>query len=238
MSLDENWKKWKQTQTPEDFDTLMDAANPLISSAITSYAPGSAPAVRSKARVLVAKAFNTYDPARKVKLNTHLYNQLQPLYREGGTYSSVHTPERVTLDLKAMKRGFSELEDTLGREPSDREISDHTGMSSKRLKKLRSYDKPQMMESFFEPAEGSDQDSNLPATEKMANLWEDYAYHSMSSPDQAIYDMKMGRNGRKAMSVTAIAKSMKISSGAVSQRLGRISKILQEAQQMSGELDE
>jgi DNA-directed RNA polymerase specialized sigma subunit len=206
----------------------MTAAQPVIDRAVKSLAPGAPPSLRSHAKILASKAIKAYDPKKGAKLQTHLYAQLQPLQREQASYSTVQVPERVRFDLSSLNRAHNQFVDEHGREPSDSELADVTKISERRLGKIRRYDKRLVGEGTLD---GEDENSThvLPSVSRAANLWSDYVYNGLSGQDKLIYDMKTGRNGRgDPLSVSDIARRLRISSSAVSQRLGKIAGQVEE----------
>lgn len=229
-TLDDSWKTWKNSGKPEDFNNLMTNVAPVIDSAITSYAPNSSPAVRSKAKILAVSALNSYDPAMGTKLKTHLHIQLQPLRREANSYTTVHAPERVKFDLSNLKSMQKQYFDENGREPNDDELADFTGLSKKRINHIRKFDRNILGEVSF--AESSDTGVGLPKTQEAGYLWEDYVYNELGPQDKLIYDLKTGRGGRKPIGTSEIARKLKLSAGAVSQRLARIADKIAEGKEL------
>lgn len=229
MSLDKQWEKWNQSQSDEDFDALMVATDPIIDKAMTSYAPNASPAVRSKARVLTSQAVRTYDPAQKTKLQSYLYTQLQPLQRENMSYDTLHVPERVRYDIRQLNQDHDKFVDQNGREPNDDELADATGLSRKRIAHIRRFDRSILQESKF-MQEDDDGDTNaMPATAYSQHIWQQAVYEDLGNTDKLIYDLRTGRNGRKApLSVTDIGKKLHMTPSAVTQRLKRISDKMSE----------
>lgn len=229
-NLDSTWTQWKNTGAQEDYNKLLKEAEPVINSAITSYAPNSSPAVKSKAKVLASKAIKSYDPTKGTKLKTHLHVQLQPIQREAGTYSTVYAPERVRMDLSKLKQMQRQFFDEQGREPNDDELADFTGLSKKRLEHIRKFDRNLLPEGMLE--ETSDTGSGLPRTQEAAYLWEDYVYNELGPKDKLIYDLKTGRHGGDPLGTGDIARKLGISAGAVSQRLAKIASRIEEGKQL------
>lgn len=229
--LDAKWQQWSKTRKPEHFNELMTAANPILDKAITSYAPKSSPAVRSQAKILAKKAFASYDPKKGAKLQTHLYTQLQPLQREAGSYDTLHVPEGVRFDIRHVNEAHNRFVEESGREPSDDELADYTGLSKKRLSHVRKLDMAVIGESSLMPEDDdADSDIGMPETQQHQSAWRDMIYMELSDPDKLMYDLKLGRNGRKPLGVSEIAKKFKISPGAVSQRLAKIDQRINEGE--------
>ena len=228
--LNDSWSAWQKSGQDDDFNSLLAEASPVIDSAIMSYAPNSAPAVKSKAKILAAQAMRNYDPKKGTKLKTHLHVQLQPLRREQGMYSTVHAPERVRMDLSKLKNMQKQWFDENGHEPNDDELSDFTGLSRKRLLHIRKFDRSVLGEGAFE--ETSDAGAGLPQTQEAANLWEDYVYAELGPQDKLIYELKTGRGGQKVLTTNEIARKLRVSAGAVSQRLAKIAGRISEGKEL------
>lgn len=229
--LESAWKDWSTNRDDaQATQRFMQAANPVINSAITSYAPNSSPAVRSQAKILVRRAANSYDPKKGVKFSTYLHTQLQPLRREALSYNTVYMPERVRMDLSALNAKNNEFVDANGYEPSDTDLADYTGLSTKRINHLRKYDRQQVSEQSLQAA-GDDDPRHMPNVETIS-LWEDYVYDGLGDIDKRIYDLKTGKHGtQRGLSVNEIAKKLKLSPSAVSQRTKRVADLLAEGAQ-------
>ena len=224
--LDQKYTQWQQSKKSEHFAELMQTANPIIDKAITSYAPKSSPAVRSKAKILAKGAFESYDPSKGTKLQTHLYTQMQPLQREAMSYETMHVPEGVRFDMRNLNDSHNSFVADNDREPSDGELSDYTGLSSKRIAHIRKFDKAIIGEARLMPADDDENSVSMPEVSRGENVWREMVYSELVPRDQLMYDLKTGRNGRVPMGVSAIAVKLKLSPGAVSQRLAMIDKRL------------
>lgn len=230
-ALDDKWSQWQKTQKPEHFGELMQAAGPIIDKAITSYAPKSSPAVKSQARILAKRAFESFDPKKGAKLQTHLYTQLQPLQREAGSYETLHVPEGVRFDIRHVNEAHNRFVEEHGHEPADEELADYTGLSAKRLAHIRKYDKAIIGESQLLPEDDDEDAVSMPATQKAESAWREMVYSELGSKDKLIYDLKTGRNGRVPMGVSEIGLKVKLSPGAISQRLSKIDHRIAEGQE-------
>jgi len=229
MDMDEQWQTWNNDRSQANMDALVQTTGPVIDKALTSYAPGSSPAVKSQAKILTRKAIENFDPNRGTKFQSHLYTQLQPLQRESMSYETLYAPERVRFDLRQVRDQSNQFNLENGRDPNDDELADFTGISKRRIAHLRRFDKMVLSEGRFTPEDDDADDSTLPGTEQAAKIWQAAVYEDLGNTDKLIYDLRTGRNGRSdAMSVTAIGKKLKMSPSAVSQRLKRISDKISE----------
>jgi DNA-directed RNA polymerase specialized sigma subunit len=229
--MEQAYEMWKKRKTPEAMGSLLDAADPVIQSAITSYAGGS-DLFKGHARRLAAKAFETYDPSKGTKLRTHLMTQLQPLMRVASEHkSSVKVPERVHVDLYKLRGTTQTYFDQHGREPSDKELADLTGMSMRRMQHVRKFARPDIPESglTFKNEEG-EEEVFYPGTQSIdpQRVWIEYVHHDLAPIDQKILEWKTGLYGKEKLGTNEIAKRLGITAGAVSQRSARISERIAE----------
>jgi DNA-directed RNA polymerase specialized sigma subunit len=133
------------------------------------------------------------------------------------------------MDKKHLDESENELRYRLGRDPSDMELADYTGLSLKRIGHVRQA-KPVAATSQIEAAseDASMPASTIPGVDPMAGAWDNFVYHDLDPTDQAIFDMTMGRHGRQKQTTTEVARRLGITPGAVSQRAARIQQKLDE----------
>jgi len=228
--LDQAYSQWNKNQTPLRLRELLGAANSVINRAVVSYAGGDR-AMTSRAKRLAIAAFKNYDPERGTKLQTHLMIRLQPLQREYmKRVSPVSVPERVQLDKYRLDKAEEEFKALYGREASDDELSATTNMSSKRLARLRMFNRGAVSEGqMMKPETGS----TLPGSQELGaeDIWLEYVHHDLDAIDQKIMEWKMGYNGKSMISTNEIARRLGITPGAVSQRASKIAMKIEEGQQ-------
>jgi len=222
---------WKQKATPQTRSELLRAVDPVIRSGIKSYGGPSrgSPNLRSQARQLALQSFDTYDPHRGT-LKSHVLSNLRRLQRTGAQEAQIiRIPERVAMERKHLGESEEELRFKLGREPSDGEIADHTGLSMKRIGYIRQA-RPVGAESQIEDAsdDASMPASTIPGVDRTKTAWEGFVYHDLDPTNQAIFDMTLGRHGRKRQPTGEIARKLGITPGAVSQRAAKIQRMLDE----------
>jgi len=230
-TLTTSWETWKTQPTPDNLSALLKQSKPVLDSAVRSYAPSSSPAVRSMAKVYAKKAFESYDPTRGTKLKTYLHTQLQPLRREAASYNTLHVPENVQADLRYLKKKESEFEHENGRMPNDDELADFTSLSRKRINHIRQFSVPSVYTSAIEDSVLGENTHALPAVQEAESFWTDYVYDGLSPQDKLIYDMRIGRKTGKPAQLKEIAKKLRMSASAVSQRLKRIDAKLSEGEE-------
>jgi DNA-directed RNA polymerase specialized sigma subunit len=183
--------------------------------------------LHSKARLLAIDAFGRYDPGR-AKLRTHLMSHLQGLRRASAQEQQIiGIPERVGLDLYKLRMGENELEDQLGRTPSDQELSEHLMLSRKRIRYIRNA-QPGLSEGALMPEGDSGESSGIgPAVAgRQSDTWHDFVYQDLDPIDQVIMEHTTGLHNRPVLSKQQIAAKLKLSPGAISQRAAKIQEKL------------
>jgi DNA-directed RNA polymerase specialized sigma subunit len=232
------YKTWTQKSTPSNMAMLLAASEPVLQSAITSYAGGNQ-AMMSQAKKLAAGAFQTYDPRKGTQLHSHLMTQLQPLQRITRERTQVvKVPERVSIDLYKLHQAEQTLFDSGGREASDTELADHMGVSMRRIRHLRKYNKAETAESAMQARdEEGEMETYYPGVNKVdpEKVWIEYLYYDSDPINQKILEWKTGYNGKQQIGTNEIAKRLKLSPGAVSQRSAKLSKQLAEIGQELGD---
>lgn len=230
--FDTTFDEWKKTQTPATNTKILGTVQPVIETALSSYVGQSAtPAIRSRAKLMALKALNTFDPAAG-NVRTHLLSQLQSLRRLSAQEQNIiGIPEQVGLDYQKLSEAENELRDRLSRDPSDDEVADATGLSIRRIKKIRAFNQPiaegsTIIETGDDYADAGGIASNVPGQTNAQDAWLDFVYGDLSPTDKLIMDMTLGRNGRRKTSTQDIAKKLNISPGAVSQRAAKIQNML------------
>lgn len=216
---------WSRSPTPGNMNTVVRSLNPVINSALTTYSSGNiSPLARSKARVMTVQAVKSFDPTRGATLKTHVMSQLRSLHRYSAQASlPMKMSERKLQQLAELNRVEQEFSDTHGRDPSDIELADKLGLSLKRIGKIRAYGttlvgtEAPLVEGGFEPT------TNRPDP---MDAWIDYVYYDMNDIDRKVLDWKLGRGGQPILSNTEIARRLRVSPAAVSQRAARIQQKL------------
>lgn len=230
--MEDAFQVWKHKPTPDNMGALLEKTEPVIQSALKSYAGGNQ-ALHSRARVLAAGAFQNYDPNRGTKLRTYLMTQMQPLTRSSRQYGQMaYVPERVQTDLYHVNQEFQKYFDQYGREPSDQELTGVTGLSMRRIAKVRRFGKGDLSESSLTEFDDGEEAVMYPGVSKVdpEQVWMEYVHHDLSPVDQKILEWKTGYNGKKIISNNEIARRLNLSPGAISQRSAKIQQRLADGQ--------
>ncbi len=223
----ETFNAWKATPGPATNGAMLKAVRPVIDTAVTSYGGGSqSPLLASRARRIVLDALPTYDPA-KGPLKIHLDNQLRGLRRVSAQQDQIiNIPEQVRLDQHHVYQAENRLRDSLGRDPTDEELSDDTGLSGRRLGYIRGANGG-MPEGSLERTTGDGDDAYSPAVKASDDdAWNSFVYGSLAPRDQLVMEWSLGLNGKKKLAATDIARKLGVTPAAVSQRRARIQSLL------------
>ena len=229
-SYQENWDAWKAEDSPVTRSALLKSVQPVVDRAVYSYAGTNAsPRIKSQAKLMALEAFGTYD-ANKGNMRTHLLSQLRRLQRYSGQENQmISIPERITLDRRHLRNAEESLRDDLGRDPSDMEVANSTGLSLKRIEHIRKANSGLNSGSIVD-AEGETYSpaSSIPGDSDVDKAWKQMVYYDLHETDQAIMDYTLGMHGAPKLETSAIAQRMGISPGAVSQRKNKIQSMLDE----------
>lgn len=222
----DDYEAWKANPSPESNAKFLTRLQPVIDTGLSVHVGEVNPLLQSRARQLTLKALNTYDRSRS-RLQTHLFNQFQGLKRIAKEQSTpIHVPERVRQDRYHLETVTQELQDKLGRDPTDSEIANYTGFSPKRIQHVRGYNAP-IAEGTLEQIDPSLPGSyGIGADSKAQEMWVQIVYDDLPAIDQQIMEYTLGLNGKPRLPNNELAKRLKLSPGAISQRKQRIQKIL------------
>jgi DNA-directed RNA polymerase specialized sigma subunit len=227
-----HFQAWKADPSPANTDRFLTAVDPIIRQGVSVYGGRDAnPMMTSRARRMAYDAAGKYDPT-KSSLKTHLMGHFQGLRRYGARQSQViNVPEAVALDQHHLVEAEARLRDQLyGRDPSDAELADHTGLSRKRIRYIRGYRAPLAEGQAAAAGAGDDGEGGgwEPAVQgpDTSRLRAQYIYDDLPGSDQVILEYAMGLNGSPKLSTGDIARRLRITPGAVSQRAAKIQKLL------------
>jgi DNA-directed RNA polymerase sigma subunit (sigma70/sigma32) len=220
-------RTYQTAPSPERAATVLKTISPVIDEGVRLYGGSHAgPLLQSHARRLAIEAIPSYDPSQS-SLKTHLMNQFRRLQRLGPQLAqSISLPEGVALDRKHLLETERTLQDELGRDPSDREISNRTGLSFKRIQSIRSF-RPPVGESEYgqryRTPDGEDADD--PAVvggSSPHHALAEFLYDDLDPVDQVILEHSIGLRGAPRLAAREIAQRVNLSPGAVTQRAARI----------------
>ncbi len=236
-TLDDHWVEYSKQPSQQAMADILSQARPVIDSAITSYTGGNKN-LYGHAKSMAIDAIKSFDPTKGAKLQTHLMSQLRPLSRlHAETSSSIRVPERIRADLYRVNQNHQEFFDEQGREPSDQELADRTGLSMKRISHVRKYSRAEVNESSLTgKTEDGDDETFYPGTETKnpKDIWMEYVHHDSTPIDQKIMEWRYGFNGKETLSTGEIAKRLNLTPSAVSQRSAKLAARMREGEGTDG----
>jgi DNA-directed RNA polymerase specialized sigma subunit len=199
---------------------------PTINSEIQQYS-GSKSLLRARAKAYVIDAIRSYDPTGNTKLNTWVITNLKQLSRYGKRLRPIRASENIIRNAAELNRVSSELEDSLGRKPTDDELQDHTGWSKKELEKLRAASVATVNSNMMD-VQDVETGPEEPSVEKMDTtpFARDAAYMSLDQRDKDIFDYKLGLHGKNQLSGKDIAKKLGVTPAYISQRASNIGSMI------------
>lgn len=229
-----HYSTWKAQEDPKTTAALLTAIAPVLDNAVKTYGgPRPGPNVKTKAKLIALDATRRYDPSRS-KLRTHLMTHLQGLHRVAAREAQIISlPERIGLDAFHLQRAESDLQDKLGRSPSMAEISDHTGLSLKRIKHLQRPRSVMAEGSMMSQSDEGPVQFNPAVENDDDSAWRQFVYDDLHPSDQLIMEHTTGMHGRKILPKQEIARKLGISPGALSQRAAKIQAMIDRSDELN-----
>lgn len=218
----EAWEKWHASQSPMDLQELITKLNPLIQSEVNRRAGTLArPMLVTQARVLAVKAIKSFDPARGVKLSTHVTNQLQKLSRVNYAHqNAARIPEHSMLQFHTYRVAKEDFQTDNGRDPSISELADSLKWSTKKLEQFQTqFERSELLESKETPSDMFVPHNHDPRI--------DYVYYSLSPQQQRIFEYTTGYLGTPIIKSAAIKTKLGITQGVLSYEKNKIKKAMQ-----------
>ena len=219
------YTQWKTQQTPQNLRAVVRDLDPVINRSLHQYAKVQTPVVRQRARLMAADAVRSFDPDAGASLSTHVQRQLQRLQRETpNIVDPLPMPERMRRDSATVINAISEAGDVLGSEISDEQVAELTGLPIPRVTKVRRLMRQGISESAYLEGMGEDDEAqdHVVFTSNPYDEWVNAVYHDLSEIDRVIMSYRTGFRGAPTLSNQEIAKRLKMTPGAVTQRANRI----------------
>lgn len=224
---------WSKNPTKSSTSKLLSAIQPEIDRGISAHVGQANPILNSQARGLALQAVKTYDPA-KAKLGTHVVNNLQGLKRMARKQTMVLSiPERVSIDQANLAKTHTSLLDTLGREPTLEEMADSSGLSKKRIGYVQKFTPGTALGTFMSGT-GPESEGFMPKVDAAdaGDSWVEFVYTDMDTTNKKIMEWTLGLHGSPTYSNIEIARKLRLTPGAVSQRKQAIQNVLNQRQDL------
>mgnify|MGYP001178165149 CR=1 FL=1 len=212
---------YKQTGDQQALARLIDNLHPVIMKGINAFGQGNK-MLLPHAKLLAKTAIDNYE-AGKTSIESYVMLNLQRLQRIAPRISSpIQTSESNLILFKQVKEAEKELQDELGRPPSDQEIADKLGKSLKAIEKSRQA-MGATVESTFQgnvsvvaPQEG---------LSERQKIWIETMYKTLSGTDQFIADNRFGLHGRQKMTLQQIANALNMPISSVANRIKHLEEM-------------
>jgi DNA-directed RNA polymerase specialized sigma subunit len=231
----EIYNTWKTNPSPETNNKFIEAIKPILDTGITIHIGTKNPNLLSQAKIIALDALPRYDPT-KTKLKTFLINSLNSLKRFSRQQNSiVYVPEQLQIEKHQLDAIREAMASELGREPTDQELMEQTGLSSKRLKRIRQFNVPLATSQLVDPETGNEftGESKAIGDTKKQDIWVNIVYQDLPPTHKKVMELTLGLNGHKKHSNLEIAKKLGKTPGAISQIKNKIQKLLDEEQDLS-----
>lgn len=215
------YQQWHHQRTPADMAAIIQSLDSDLASAVKRVNQGKVtPALKAKAKLMIAKKLPLYDP-EKASMRTWVSSQLQALQRPAAQqFEPLRVPERTVLDAQLIDRTMKDFEAEEGREPSMVELADKLGFTARRIQKALNYRTPAAAGWYASLSDESEDADFSPAVVQTVNqkMLLSYMYDAASPMDQVILEHTFGLHGKPRLSTSDIAKKIRKSPGLVSQR--------------------
>ena len=221
---------WQKDPNEQNTALVLKKMQPTIASAMNSYAPGADNRLGIKAANITLKTLKSYDPSYGTEPSTYVFHALKRLarYNAANEYM-IPRSESAQLERNRVKAVYDSFVDNYEREPSVAELADKTGFSMKKIQQLMSGGAEISESSTL--TEDSRRDT-VGSSDLTDDDYFEYVYSSVGPMDQKIMDWTSGKHGKKQLSNNDIARRLKVSPAAVSQRKGRIQAMLAEIREV------
>lgn len=186
------WKKWDAGgRRRNDLTGLLSRFDPLVSKQVAIYRRTNIPdsAIRAKAQLQLVKAFETYDPNKGAKLNTHANWAMQPLKRFITSQQNfAKIPEPMVYRIQEFNMARQDLSDKLGRDPSVMELADELKWPQRHVEKMQKVQRKDLSATMF------DIDPALMSSARLREI-QGLLPYELTGEENAIYDqvLKSGR---------------------------------------------
>lgn len=225
QELDLTYDTWRRSPSTSNAKRVLDVMKPDMERAIRVAGGQPSPLTLGMAKRVVLDAMRSYAPQKDASFRTHASNQLRQLTRPiRGTKFTTKIPDMRARVAASVRSVSADLEAEHGREPSDMELADRLGIPLKHVQQARGGVTPEVVTA----------DVEAPEEIKESDLIKDMVYYSLPERDQVLMEYLFGFNGVKPKSTNEVARLLRVTPGAVSQRASKIRQLLQEAEGLSG----
>lgn len=212
----ELWNRWKQKgERSKDLTPLLKSYNPLIRKKANQFVGNvnlPPAAIHAEFQHAALNAFRKYDPNKGAALNTWVNINLKKAQRWVSKYQNVaRIQENRQYKIGAFNNARATLDDRLGREPTNLEISDYMGVPENEISMLNTEIRKALPTSGFEG--GFDPTTIAPDRdlEKLRLI-----KYELSPEELLVYEYTVGDGGKDQLKPGQIARKLKMSPSKVS----------------------
>ena len=220
------YNKWVVDQSPANMAELVSAFMPTVNAELQQYS-GSKDLLRARAKSFVIQAVKSFNPLGPAKLNSWVVTNLKQLSRYGKRLRPIRASEDLIRSAADLNRVTLELEDRLGRKPTDEELQDETGWTPKTMARIRAAAVPSVQATGVVDSEGAPEEPAVAKSDEIPFI-SDAVYGSLGKRDRTIFDHRLGTHGKEQLSGVDLAKKLGVSPAYVSQRASRIASLIAE----------
>lgn len=210
----EQIRRWQETRDPNILMEVASRYQPVVNSVVNKFKTTgvSVGALKTKANAQLLTALNTYDADKGASPTTHIWNSLQKVQRlAGGSLQSGHIPENRAIKMSVFKTTRDNLEDRLGYEPSNQEMSDEMGWSQAEVERMN---KEMGGEVTASKADFDFYGNSTQFTRRDKDL-ADYLYLELEPKQKIVFEHTFGYGGKSILNNKDIAKKLKVNEMAV-----------------------
>ena len=216
------WEDYKRNPTPQNRSALLNRFSGVINSQVNKWGGQvSRDVLMNEAKLLAAKAFDTYNPTAGAALATHVTNALLPLSRTVYTYqNTARMPENVTIRKGVYNAAVDKFKLTMGREPTTDELHSELGWSASDITRIRDYNRKDLLESgpavsgdFFSPNRDDDDDMLLGCI-----------YMELNPEEKTLFEHITGYNGARTMNNSELMQKFNMSQAQISYKKSLLHK--------------
>lgn len=234
--FENNYQNWLKDPTPSNMAKVMQGLDPVIKAEASRY--GGGPVMETRAKSLAVGAIRSFNPQSGNKLSSWVINQMRPLSRYKNTTQTVRIPEVASARAYEINLKAQEYKDEHGREPTDEQLADFSGISKVHIKKLRDKRMAALTEGSMTTMVDSESASGgLPSVESTSDHTMDAAqnvYETLNEQERLVYDHTTGLNNKPILPKKDIADLLGVSAPRVSTIASDIAGRIVDARRLYG----
>jgi DNA-directed RNA polymerase specialized sigma subunit len=228
--LQTHYEIWNKARTPSNASPLLDQLQPDIDASLRNYGGQDSEKLRTQAELMTLSLLESYDPKKGAAIRTHVRNGLHKLTRLRNDRENVmHIPENVQAEQAHIRKVTNEFKAEFDREPNIQELADRSKFSTGQIERIRRYGGTKAESTTI-----SEKGDPLIGTERdTGQMWLDYVYFELDPIEKKIYKLSTGYKGSEKLPKKEIARQLNISAPAVSKRINKILKKIEEGQELN-----